>query len=602
MSLPELVLSLFRGREDYLAVADENGFHPEQLKKPIPPAWFAKEHLAGKACLGFYLLTTAGQCFCTTVDFDNKPDKNPDPLWQEKAEATYYELVQLGFTPLVEVSQSGMAAHVWLFFDGPTDAWLVRKFWDAVSASSGVTFVEVYPRQDDLAGKKLGNLIRYPLFGKSRFVDVERDWATIDPAEAMDSVRKTDALALSTIIFQLTGVSPRKPETGVTEGGLPRRVERLVSSEHTLLGKRWRGDMAGMKDPSRSALCQSIVCELVRQYVPTPEVEQALSVWCATNGYEKGDREDWIGATVSKAYDFVATRDAERAATSWTLVDAVHELIDGLDTEAPAIATGLQELDASIEGIGPGEMCVIAARPSHGKSAFGLQWLENAAGHGVPCLFISEEMSRRELAKRALLRVTEVEAENWIREKRKLHKEVDRYHQGRATIYGVESCQNIEAAEKVIDQHCQLHGVQLVAVDYLQLLDSKGSSRYESVTEISKRLKQAALRNKCSVLALCQLNREIEKRPGNTPKMSDMRESGQIEQDADLILSLEWPYKIDPNSDPDKYNVWCLKRRNGGIRSQLVTTVFNPERQRFGHYHANYDVQDLPPNLYAGNG
>ena len=135
-------------------------------------------------------------------------------------------------------------------------------------------------------------------------------------------------------------------------------------------------------------------------------------------------------------------------------------------------------------------------------------------------------------------------------------------------------------------------------MDYLQLLNSRGGSRYEDVTDISKRLKQAALRHRCAVLALCQLNREVDKDRSrnhtNKFRMSDLRESGQIEQDADLILFLEWPYRNDTKEDPDAYFIHCGKRRNGPIRDPLVRTTFNPERQMFGKYNADLNWQPNP--------
>lgn len=594
MTLAERMLSLFRGREDHVAVSEGGAFHPETLENPLPAKWLEKDHLAGKRCYGFYLLTSDSQCHCTAVDFDNKPDEGKaDPSWRNKAEVVYYELTQLGLSPLVEISQSGQAAHVWLFFSDLVDAWIVRRFWAAVSESSKVPFVEVYPRQDVLTGKGLGNLIRYPLFGESRFVDVEHDWKMIDPEEALSDVRQTDAATLGALIFQLTGQTARRPEAGVAESGLPRRVERLVAREHSLLGRRWRGDMEGLKDPSRSALCQSIACELVRQYVPTPEVESALVQWCQQNDYDKGEREEWIGATVGKAYDFVVTRDVERVAASWTMADAVQEFIAKIGLEEPHLRSGLAELDASVDGVASGEMCVIAARPSHGKTAFAMHWLDSAA-FSVPCLFISEEMARLELAKRALLRISELEVSDWGASQEVLASQATRYYNQRRPIYGIESVQSIDEAERQIAHHCELHGVKLVAVDYLQLLNSKGGSRYEDVSDISKRLKQAALRNRCAVLALCQLNREIEKRDGRQPKLSDLRESGQIEQDADLVLFLDWPFRNDADADPERYLVWCGKRRNGPIRSPRVETTFNPERQLFGRYQTDLNVALLP--------
>lgn len=604
MTLAERILTLFRGREDHVAVATGKGFEPKPLKSPLKPRWLESEHLSQKRCLGFYVLTAASECRCSCVDFDNKADR-PDPQWREKAESMYYALAQLGLSPLVEISQSGQAAHVWLFFSEPVAAWLVRQFWAAVAKEAQTPLVEVYPRQDALSGKGLGNLVRYPLYGQSQFVDVENEWAPLDPGQALADVRTTDAVTLSSLTFSLTGVLPKAPEAGVAASGLPARVDRLVSREHSLLGRRWRGDMEGLRDASRSALCQSIACELVRQYVPTPEVEQAIKVWCDREGYAKGERDEWIGSTVSKAYDFVTSRDAERTSTSWTLADALHEFVDRLGTEPPHIRTGLLELDNSIDGVGVGEMCVIAARPSHGKTAFALQWLESAAQFGTTCLFISEEMSKLELAKRALLRISALEAAEWDSHKADLHREIDRYHGQRRPIYGIESCQSIDAAERMIEQHCQLHGVRLAAVDYLQLLNSRGGSRYEEVTDISRRLKQAALRNRCAVLALCQLNRDSDRRRHDRKgdkdhdavcgfRMSDLRESGQIEQDADLILYLEWPFRNNTAEDPDAYFIRCGKRRNGPIREPLIRTTFNPDRQLLGKYHADLAWQPNP--------
>lgn len=581
MTLAQQILRLFRGRDDHIAVADEKGFHPQSVEPPIKPAWIRKEHLSGKRCLGFYLMTAASQVFCTAVDFDNKPDA-PDPEWQEKAGVVYFELVGLGLSPVVEISQSGHAAHVWLFFEEPIDAWLARQFWDAVSESSGVPFVEVYPRQDELIGKKLGNLIRYPLWGESRFVDVENDWSELDAEETLAAVKTTDATAIRMLCYQLTGRTPAKPEKGVSDSGLPVRVDRLVSRSHTLLGRRWHGDMDGLNDRSRSALLLSIATELVRLYVPTPEIEHAIRLWCDQNAYDKGERDDWVATTVTKAYEFIGDRQTEKRSTSMTMRDAVSGYIQKLrEGVPPCIGSGITELDYSIDGVAPGEVCVIAARPSHGKTAFAMQWVDRAADD-LPCLLISEEMSAMELGKRALLSISELSEDAWPKNIERLEKATEEHYQRRANIHLVQSCQTIEEVERQVDEHCELYGTRMVAVDYLQLLGSQHASRYDSVTEISRRLKQTATRNDVAMLVLCQLNREIEKRDRFEPKLSDLRESGQIEQDADLVLMLQWPFRHDKSVDAEIYRVYCAKRRNGPIRLPRVDFTFNPDRQMFG--------------------
>src|SRR5690606_11347519 len=86
----------------------------------------------------------ASQCWCSCADFDNKPDR-PDPDWLSKASQVYYGLIELGLQPVFEISQSGQAAHVWIFFDEPTDAWIPRAFWKALAERLGTPIREVYP-------------------------------------------------------------------------------------------------------------------------------------------------------------------------------------------------------------------------------------------------------------------------------------------------------------------------------------------------------------------------------------------------------------------------------------------------------------------------
>lgn len=581
MNTAERILSLFRGRSDTIAVGNGPAFQPQPIDGPIKPSWIRKEHLSGKRCLGFYLMTEESQVYCSAVDFDNKPDA-PDPEWQDKTETVYYYLTQLGLSPVVEISQSGHAAHVWLFFDEPVDAWLVRQFWSIVSEKCEVQFVEVYPRQDELSGKKLGNLIRFPLWKESRFADVENEWAAIDADTAMSDARKVEATTIRTLCYQLSGKTPAKLEQGIAETGLPARVDRLVSRSNTLLGRRWQGDMTGLNDRSRSALVLSIATELVRLYVPTPEIEQSLRLWCSQNEYDKGDRDDWVASTVSKAYEFTRSKNEEKHSTTITMRDAIHMHLDKIASgRTTCIGSGVEELDRSIDGIAPGEICVIAARPSHGKTAFAMQWIDHASECGMPCLLISEEMSASELGKRALLSITHLSEEVWTENRKDIDAVVDDHHR-RRTILVAESCQTIDEVERQIDEQCSLNDVQLVAVDYLQLLGSNHNSRYDSVTEISRRLKQSATRNDVAMIVLCQLNREVEKRDGFEPRLSDLRESGQIEQDADLVLMLQWPTRHDKSANENAYRIFCAKRRNGPIRTPVVLTEFDASRQRFG--------------------
>jgi KaiC/GvpD/RAD55 family RecA-like ATPase len=587
MSIAELIVSHFRGRRDVIAIGKGAGFEPFEYADGIQPEWLDEKHLSGVQCLGFYLLTAESECFCTCVDFDNKPD-SPDPLWKDKAEQVYFKLCSAYLSPIVEISQSGNAAHVWLFFEAATPAWLPRAFWRALAANLGTDFKEVYPRQDRLTGKGIGNLVRYPLWGQSHFVEIESEWSELSPEVALDGVRKVSGDDLKLLAFEM-GLGELKPEVDLSVGsvdpsGLPNRVAILVGREWTLLGKRWRGETTGLKDESRSGISMSIAVELVRQYVPTPEIEAAIRYWCRQHGAsDKADRDDWIGRTVAKAYDFILSKKEVSSINASTFRDAAHAYLDMFQRgEVVHVGSGIKELDESIDGVSPGEVAIIAGRPGHGKSALGAQWIDAASSRGIPCLFISEEMSAIELGKRRILSISDVPQDDWTVENVPyIREQINDHHATRAPVYIVESCSSIDRVEEVIDQFCQIHGVKMVCVDYIQLLSSRGD-RYEAVTDISRRIKQAARRNNCSVLALAQLNRGVEKRDDAIPKLSDLRESGQIEQDADLIVFVQWPCKIDPKADPEEYRLIVGKRRNGPIRMALIDTVFNPARQFIG--------------------
>ena len=125
--------------------------------------------------------------------------------------------------------------------------------------------------------------------------------------------------------------------------------------------------------------------------------------------------------------------------------------------------------------------------------------------------------------------------------------------------------------------------MQVVAVDYLQLLRSSTTNgRYETVTEISQRIKGSARDNDVAILALCQVSREVERRDTIAFQGSDLRESGQLEQDADLIM-FAWYYGRggDESEDQDRYDLFITKRRNGPIRKERITLKFDSSRQRF---------------------
>jgi RecA/RadA recombinase len=274
--------------------------------------------------------------------------------------------------------------------------------------------------------------------------------------------------------------------------------------------------------------------------------------------------------------------------------DVVASFIDGLGGAEPLLKLGLPGVDDAIGGGAmPGEMVIIAGRPSHGKTAAGMQVLESLS-MTVPVLMISEEMSSVALANRTLCGITNIDSAHWKDHKQELHQEAAEYFGNRKFYFIAESCGTVIRAVEIMEQAKEKHGIDAVVIDYVQLLRGQGTSRYEQVSDVSTRLKQAAVKLNVVLMALCQLNRQIESRSttkagsfGNhkarttCPRMSDLRDSGQLEQDADVILFVEWLHKTSPEAHREtEYRILVAKNRNRPIKRSLIECVFHAERQR----------------------
>jgi replicative DNA helicase len=586
MSIAEVMQQYFRGRQDYVAIQSPAGTFSPSTQHVSDE--LMQSHLNGEMCLGFYLLDTDSNCYCTCVDFD---DHGKDSDWRTKAESVYYAVSQMGLRPLMEISNSGSGAHLWLFFDGPTPAWIPRAFWAGVSSKLDIPLPEVYPRQDVLKEGGLGNLVRYPLcpLGKSAFVDVEDDWSVIEPVSALGWCKRVSGPDLRLIAAQ-SGLPELKPldkaiHTADLSGiVIPPRVQELLNRGHGLLWRRWNKDVSGMNDTSNSALAMAICVELVRGYVMDSEIKAALRYWCAQNDCEKGDRDSWIDKTLEKAYTFVLGRqDGSKSSIHvMTMKDAALNYCDRVEKGGKFwLPTGIKEVDHAIDGFGYGELTLIVARPSEGKTALALQFNDHVSTKlRVPSLFISEEMSQLMVGKRRLLAVSRFAERNWKEQITEVRKSVEEHYDGAAPSYIVESCGSIERVEEVVRQFVEIYNVEVVGVDYIQLL-AGGTDEYQEITRVSKQLKKIALRHNVVMVGLCQMNRAILARENSEPRLSDLRGSGQLEQDADLIMFTHYPYLSDPTQDPSRYFIHFGKRRNGPMRSRKVELRFDTAHQTF---------------------
>lgn len=250
---------------------------------------------------------------------------------------------------------------------------------------------------------------------------------------------------------------------------------------------------------------------------------------------------------------------------------------------------GLPGLDECIGGgASLGELVVIGARPSHGKSMCAMQILEHVASKGVAGIIVSEEMSSQLLAGRSLLHQTDIASVHWQKRTQELLHHSEDFFRGRAPITIADPCGTVKRAVAQIEQAAAT-GAKVFVVDYAQLLSGKGNTRYEQVTNVSMELKKVCTRCEMLGVMLCQLSRPDKARQatkddgylrGVRPRLTDLRDSGQIEQDADVILFLQWPLKENAGYKPfDRYFIYVGKNRNRPTHASEVQCRIVPSRQ-----------------------
>jgi replicative DNA helicase len=261
-------------------------------------------------------------------------------------------------------------------------------------------------------------------------------------------------------------------------------------------------------------------------------------------------------------------------------------------SDVTGIASGFHDLDQKTSGFQPGDLIIVAGRPSMGKTAFSLNIAEHVAlVLSKPCAVFSMEMGGAQLAMRLLgsvgkldqhkVRTGRLQDEDWPKLTHALGKLND------APIFIDESAAlNALELRARARRLCRQHGdLGLIVVDYLQLMSSSspGENRATEISEISRALKSLAKELKVPVIALSQLNRSLEQRPNKRPVMSDLRESGAIEQDADVILFIYRDEVYNPETqDKGIAEIIIGKQRNGPIGK--VDLTFLGEYTRFESY------------------
>ncbi len=256
------------------------------------------------------------------------------------------------------------------------------------------------------------------------------------------------------------------------------------------------------------------------------------------------------------------------------LIDRVTELHENGAEEVTGVRTGFFDLDRMTAGLQAGDLIVLAARPSMGKTAFALNIAENVAvNEGLPVAVFSMEMGASQLALRMVgslgrinqsnLRTGKLGDDEWGR----LSEAVDKLKTASVFIDETAALNSSELRARARRQARQCGKLGLVVVDYLQLMSGSSSSdenRATEIGEISRGLTALAKELQCPVIALSQLNRSVESRPDKRPMMSDLRESGAIEQDADIIMFIyRDDYYNKESKEPGVAEIGIAKQRNG---------------------------------------
>jgi replicative DNA helicase len=315
----------------------------------------------------------------------------------------------------------------------------------------------------------------------------------------------------------------------------------------------------------------------------------------ASESYEPSiEVEDLLDRAEKLIFDI--TSDHKREAKVVEMKDVIKESIETIDRlyqrkeNITGIPTGFHDLDVKTAGLQKSDLIVLAGRPSMGKSALAISMMEYAAVvEKVPCAYFSLEMSRDQLAQRMLCSIAGVDAHkvrtgffsqtDWP----KLVTAAGKLSESPIFIDDTPGISALELRAKARRLKAR-YDIQLMFIDYLQLM--RGASRIENrqqeISEISRSMKALARELNIPLIAISQLSRAVEQRADHRPMLSDLRESGAIEQDADMVmLILREEYYTPTEENKGIAEVIIAKQRHGPIGT--VKLAFLPEYTRFSN-------------------
>ncbi len=308
---------------------------------------------------------------------------------------------------------------------------------------------------------------------------------------------------------------------------------------------------------------------------------------------DRESMDDVLADTESRIFRLLQSRGASELVPIDRVTLNVMERIQEAFLNGAAVTgipTGFIDLDNKTSGLQPSDLVLIAARPSMGKTAFVLNLVQNAAVRkGLNCMIFSLEMSKEQLVNRMLSMESGIDAQK-LRTGSLTPTDFEQLVEAAVRVSGasglvIDDTPGITVSE--LRSKCRKRkleaGLDMIIIDYLQLMSGSGKrndNRQQEISEISRNLKQIAREMKAPVVALSQLSRACEQRPDHRPMLSDLRESGAIEQDADVVMFLyRDDYYNKDTEHPNEAEVIIAKQRNGPIGT--VTLLWKPETTRF---------------------
>jgi len=321
---------------------------------------------------------------------------------------------------------------------------------------------------------------------------------------------------------------------------------------------------------SRSLLSASTdIADLAHDQLPIEDkIAQAQSIILGLDGNAQDNECQMVGDILRDHVDILQAR-SDRAGE-----------IDGL-------TTGIPDLDANLQGLKPGQMVVIAGRPAMGKTTIAMNIAENAALKlNKPVLMVSLEMSKGQLLDRLIAAVGRIPL-NSIKDGSVANDHGQNLVMASGKLMNAPlvvcdtpamTIPRIRSVARRMKH--MLGGMGLVVIDYLQLIEGEGNGRTEDVSAMSRQVKLMARELECPVIVLSQLNRGCEQRPDKRPVLSDLRESGAIEQDADIVMFVYRDEVYHPNTE-HKGIAEVIVRKNRDGETGTIRTAFLGKYSRF---------------------